>query len=82
MTTWLLALVLALAQGVEGQLIDAQGQAVSGAKVGATHARRGIQRYPTTLLTDPQGKLVGLTSPEDMERRLKAMAENPISRLR
>jgi thiol-disulfide isomerase/thioredoxin len=51
-------------------------------RTGATHKRYGIEMYPTTLLIDPQGKLVGLTSPEDMERRLKAMAENPISRLR
>lgn len=51
-------------------------------RTGATHKRYGIEMYPTTLLIDPQGKLVGLTSPEDMERRLKAMAEKPRTSLR
>jgi thiol-disulfide isomerase/thioredoxin len=51
-------------------------------RTGATHKRYGIEMYPTTLLIDPQGKLVGLTSPEDMERRLKAMATQSLFSLR
>jgi thiol-disulfide isomerase/thioredoxin len=37
---------------------------------GNTHKRWGIEAYPTTLLVDPSGKLVGLSNVEDLARRL------------
>lgn len=41
-------------------------------RTGATHKRWGIEAYPTTLLIDPSGKLVGQTSPGDLQTRLDA----------
>ncbi|QYK52331.1 MAG: TlpA family protein disulfide reductase [Fimbriimonadaceae bacterium] len=39
-------------------------------KTGNTHDKYGIEAYPTTLLIDPNGILVGETNPEDLQRRL------------
>lgn len=37
---------------------------------GNTHKRWGIEAYPTTLLIDPQGRLVGLASIDDLAHKL------------
>jgi thiol-disulfide isomerase/thioredoxin len=38
---------------------------------GSTQKRWGIEAYPTTLLVDPNGRLVGLSNIEDLARRLE-----------
>jgi thiol-disulfide isomerase/thioredoxin len=47
-------------------LLDAQN-----GERGATVAAYGISAFPTTILIDPDGKLVGQASPEMLEKKLK-----------
>jgi thiol-disulfide isomerase/thioredoxin len=37
---------------------------------GATHKRWGIESYPTTLLIDPQGRLVGTATIDDLAKKI------------
>jgi thiol-disulfide isomerase/thioredoxin len=45
---------------------------------GATHAAYGIQHWPTTILIDPQGNVVGEKSANDL--KLKELLEKELSR--
>jgi len=40
-------------------------------RTGATHERWGISSYPTSILVDPEGKVVGWATAKDLERALR-----------
>ncbi len=44
---------------------------------GRTHRAYGVEAYPTTLLINPEGKLVGRTTPEEFRERLLNDANRP-----
>ena len=59
-------------QGAYGHLVQVWGEPIPFPLVfdstGATHKRWGIEAYPTNLLIDPRGRIVGAATLEDLSR--------------